>query len=76
MNELNLMTWFTDRKVAFLPKHFVPTKSKVTDDSINWVLEKLSGRFYIKTSNQFWEDTREIYFEDPKEAMVYELTWS
>jgi hypothetical protein len=76
MNEINLMTWFTDRKTITLPKHFIHTRAQVTDDSINWVLEKLSGRFYINSTNQFWEDKRELYFEDPKEAMMYELAWS
>lgn len=76
MNQINLFTWFTDRQMTNLPKHFVPTKAQVTDDSINWVMERFTGRFYIKSGYQFWDDKQELYFEDPKEAMMYELTWS
>ena len=75
MNDLNLMTWFGQREMDYLPKHFVKTNTTITDVKHQWILEKLTGRFYIdKTTDLFVEPI--VYFEDPKEAVFYELTWS
>lgn len=80
MNELNLMTWFSDRKLDYLPKHFVATQTPVDDDKLLWVLEYCRGRYFIGSKGAkefdllFMPET--IYFEDPQEAVLYELTWS
>jgi hypothetical protein len=80
MNDINLLTWFSRRKVDYLPKHFVPTNTPIDGNKHLWVLEKCRGRYFIgsKDSNElsflFHEDN--IFFEDPQEAVLYELTWS
>lgn len=79
---INLYTWFADRKLDFLPKHFVCTNTYIDDERHQWVLEKCIGRYYI--GQHFGDEdfvtslfsTPIIYFEDPQEAVLYKLTWS
>jgi hypothetical protein len=74
------MTWFSERQLEFCPKHFVKANTSIDDEKKLWVLEKLTGRFCILPSSiglQSLFDTDDvIYFEDPKEAVFYDLTWS
>ena len=78
---INLHTWFIDRQLDFLPMHFVPTNTHVDDERHLWVLEKCTGRYYIgkkQESNEWISLFTDpvIYFEDPQEAVLYQLTWS
>lgn len=76
------MTWYTERCLDYLPKHFVPTKAYWNTDRELWILEKCTGRYYvgIDESDEFkamlFFDEKIVYFEDPQEAVLYELTWS
>lgn len=77
---INLHTWFANRECDYLPKHFIATKSPVTDERHLWILEKCQGRFYVGQKEDddilgFLKDYI-VYFEDPQEAILYELTWS
>lgn len=78
IEDINLYTWFTDRELDFTPEHFVETTTPISDNSKIWILEKLTGRFSIgpgqETRAGFLLDLVP-YFEDPKEAVFYELTW-
>lgn len=78
---INLHTWFTERQMEYLPKHFVSTNTYVNEERHLWLLEKCTGRYYIGSKNNedeflslFAEEV--VYFEDPHEAVLYELTWS
>jgi hypothetical protein len=75
---INLQTWFATRELDFCPKHFVKANTKLTKESKLWVLEKLSGRFFISASEltMFLDFEGIIYFEDPQEAVFYEIAWS
>jgi len=75
---INLHTWFSERELDFCPKHFIKTSTPVTQESKLWVLEKLSGRFYVSTFTHslFLDSEGIIYFEDPQEAVFYEIAWS
>ena len=81
---INLMTWFTERKLDYLPKHFIPANAYIDEERHLWILEKCTGRFYIgqKNNTEFSElmlfllEEEIVYFEDPQEAVLYELTWS
>lgn len=76
---INLMTWFDGRECKNLPKHFVPASTEVTDQAKDWVLEHLIGRFHIRgegNPNYIFDNKLMIYFEDPKELVLYELRWS
>ena len=73
IEDINLYTWFMDREVNPCPEHFVKSNTELSEDSKLWIYEKLSGRFSSGGSSFFMGQTPA--FEDPKEAMMYELTW-
>ena len=76
IDDINLHTWFMQRELDFTPSHFVTSKTPVTDESKLWILEKLSGRFSLMASQgSVIFGARCPSFEDPKEALFYELTW-
>jgi len=72
---INLNTWFGQRQLDFCPKHFTKANTILDSDSLQWVQEKLLGRYYIEDSDGFFA-VNNIYFEDPQEAVFYDLTWS
>jgi hypothetical protein len=52
----------------------VGSNTPITDESKIWIQEKLSGRYAMTSiENAFLEYAPS--FEDPKEALFYELTW-
>ncbi len=76
---INIDTWNKAREVSFCPKHFIPTSTPLNEEAKLWVLERLHGRYYIGLNaqrNTIFEQVVTIYFEDPQEAVLYELTWS
>lgn len=82
MVEVNPICWFGNRQLDIVPIHFIKSNTKITNESYMWVLSKLSGRFSVESTilstkkNLFLHDDNYIFFEDPKEAMMYELRWS
>lgn len=72
IDDINIHTWFIDREVTPCPNHFTRTNTPLTLESKIWIQEKLFGRFYIN-SELFSHHTPS--FEDPKDAIFYELTW-
>jgi len=80
MKELNPIAWFGTRELSVVPRHFVKANTPRTDESYQWVLTKLNGRFCIsndmKTSGALLDLSQYFYFEDSAEAMLYELRWS
>jgi hypothetical protein len=73
IDDINLHTWFMDRELDFVPSHFVKSNTILTDESKQWILEKLVGRFAI--TERGFLSTLAPAFEDPKEALFYELKW-
>ena len=79
--QLDPITWFSERELYYTPKHFVVTSHPCTSESKQWILDKLSGRFsitYPVVSSNIYEliNPSCIAFEDPQEAIFYELKWS
>ena len=75
--KINLHTWFSDRELNYCPKHFIKCTTPLTDEGKLWVYENLIGRFYVNNGiGDDWGFDSTISFEDPQEAMIYELTWS
>lgn len=77
------LTWYTNRNLDRCPKHFVVAEAPLTEESKQWILDKLTGRFAIvnnvtNLSTLIILDSimGKVAFEDPKEALIYELTWS
>ena len=75
IDDVNLYTWFMERELNFAPGHFVASNTPLTDESKIWIFEKLSGRFSVSTSANGFFGAQMPSFEDPKEALFYELTW-
>lgn len=75
------IVWYGERQLGFTPKHFVKTRTPITSDSEQWILNVLKGRFslYMQDEMPFdsYLETSGKYpaFEDPAEAVLYELTW-
>jgi len=63
-----------DRQLNYCPQHFVKCNAQLTENSHLWIKETLNGRYYIGEYNLFFDPN--VYFEDPQEAIFYELTWS
>jgi len=78
--EIDPIVWFSNRQVDYPPPHFVTATTVLTEDSKQWVLNKLRGRFAItlNTGDFFTmiDTLGNISFEDPSEATLYELRWS
>ena len=79
--QLDPITWFSERELTYTPKHFIVTSHPCTLESKQWVLDKLTGRFsitYPTISTSIIEliSPSCIAFEDPQEAVFYELKWS
>jgi hypothetical protein len=74
------IVWFAERQLDYPPVHFVTSTTPLTEESKQWVLNKLRGRFSIIEAYDFLLITNgsmgTISFEDPKEAMLFELKWS
>lgn len=79
--KLNPIQWYVDRELSFVPTHFTKANTILTDESLFWVRTKLIGRYAIMHSNEdnvfsILANEKNFYFEDPAEAMIYELRWS
>lgn len=84
--EVDPIVWFGEREIPFTPRHFVIANHPLTFESKKWILSNLRGRFSIVSINSVSEDNNigipvvnimgKPAFEDPKEALLYELTWS
>ena len=81
---VNPLLWFSEREVKFTPPHFVKCPTPLTEKSRHWVMSKTQSRYSICQGHEededklafLFEDRYYIYFEDPKEATLYELRWS
>lgn len=75
IDDINLETWFTERELSVNPKHFTKTSAPLTPEAKAWILEKLHGRFSKYTKPHGSSIRACPTFEDPKEAVFYELTF-
>ncbi len=83
IENINLDTWYNNRMLTDqIPAHFTPVKTHANKENMEWVLERLHGRFSIisrvndNTDNFMAYYQKTFAFEDPKEAVQFELTWS
>jgi len=77
--EIKPDVWFVNRQLPFKPNHFVTAATKLTPESAKWIAQNLTGRYtfsgYVEITDLF--DLAVVpSFEDPGEAVMYELTWS
>ena len=83
IENINLDTWHYNRFLKDqIPNHFTMTRTLATTENLEWVLERMRGRFSLAQNvNNDSMDFMSYYqktfaFEDPKEAVQFELTWS
>ena len=78
--ELDPYVWFGEREISPIPRHFVKASTPMTTENNLWVMTRLKGRYGVgvsENSNEFLSGLDSfMYFEDPGEAMMYELRWS
>lgn len=84
MRDFNPQLWFGSRKMTMIPRHFVRSSTPVTEESLQWVEDKLMGRYGIVSEANLsgpgglfsilFQEV--IYFESPKDLMMYELYWA
>ena len=76
IEDINKSTWYKKRCVGYVPRHFIITQTPVTNENLTWLYERTYGRFaFIEHELPVWEE-QSLAFEDPKEAVQYELTRS
>lgn len=80
---VNVLAWYSTRKLSVSPPHFVKCSTPITVKSALWVTAKLQGRYSVEDSDDDDDDDSFLFntatyisFEDPAEAMLYELRWS
>lgn len=80
MIEIHPYVWYATRKLDKVPTHFTKSNTTVTVESEFWIKTRLTGRYatMVAHDNTFTLDigSSYAYFEDPAEAMMYELRWS
>ena len=78
--EIDPIIWFADRELSYPPVHFVTVATSLTEESKQWVLDHLRGRFAVTADTTDFlfniDSLGYISFEDPKEATIFELKWS
>lgn len=73
IEDINIMEWFGERKLDFVPAHFHPSSVPLTRESTEWVSEKLVGRYAVRLEYSTIHGLP--FFEDINELMLYELTF-
>lgn len=83
--ELNPDVWFNNRRVTHNPAHFIISRTPLTKETLLWIINSLTGRYAIVNRNPdlapdefsvLFDLVTYPTFEDPKEAMLYELKWA
>ena len=74
------MIWYSEREINIVPPHFFNCPSPVTPESLFWVHNKSNSRYVLvdspQPSDNILSNDKLVYFEDQKDATMYELLWS
>jgi len=76
---VNPLIWFAERELDFVPRHFIKCPTTLNFQSKQWVQNNTSGRYAfapMETDGKFITSSFCVYFEDEKDAMMYELLWA
>jgi hypothetical protein len=81
---LDPTSWFSERQLKHTPGHFTISNTSLSPESKLWILNTLKGRFSIVQKDIEIDDPLLVVnymygypaFEDPKEAILYELMWT
>lgn len=75
----NPLVWFAERELDFVPHHFIKCPTPINFQSKQWVQNKTNGRYTfapLDPSDRLVTNVICVYFEDEKDAVMYELIWS
>lgn len=77
IEDLNINQWYMDRQLTFTPVHFTKSNTMLSTESLQWINEKTSGRFSLYNPYDYSSSAlgARPAFEDPKEAVFFELMW-
>ena len=75
IEDINISQWFIERSLLNPPKHFVKATAVLSQENEEWIREKLIGRYSVYLRNGEYSRPSPA-FEDPQEAVFYELTWA
>ena len=73
--------WYANRELEFIPNHFIKCSTPVTTANMQWTRNKTTGRYAfcnettVSRTNLLF-DGRRVYFENERDAMLYELLWA
>jgi len=75
--------WYAKRELEFTPSHFIKSKVPLYSNSLEWLVNHTQGRYSIIQTLERDEDNFLIVlsnlgypaFENPQEAIMYELKW-
>lgn len=80
MKEISPIEWFGNRLLTFCPPHFIKSTTPVSENNrLLWIENNLHGRyaFWFEVGHQIVNGSDMfVAFEDPGDAMLYELYWS
>lgn len=84
--KLDPYVWFYNRELEFKPKHFIVVNTPLSLESRKWIINNLRGRYAVvarefddidSATSYLYEFLNEYpAFEDPKDAMLFELRWA
>lgn len=76
---INPLIWFMERELNFVPRHFIKCPTPVNSENKQWIQNKSNGRFAfapLDQSDRLVTNNVCVFFEDEKDAMLYELLWA
>lgn len=79
MMQLDYNTFFGQRCLDYKPNHFILAKTPINKTTQLWIYNKLRGRFslcVVTGTDRLIDPVIVPAFENPQEAVFYELTWS
>ena len=81
MHDINPLVWYSNLEIDTIPPHFVKSSTSVTEDNYFWVKTKITGRYTISAVpindvDMIFDLRPYVFFENPSDAMLYELRWS
>lgn len=68
-----------ERELNFVPRHFIKCPTPLSFQSKQWVQNKTNGRYAfapIDIEDRLVTNMHCVFFEDEKDAMLYELLWA
>jgi hypothetical protein len=75
---INPLIWYAERELKFIPRHFIKCPTTCSWAARTWIQNKITGRFAFAPADDKLSTSSDmaVFFEDEKDAMLYELIWA